>query len=372
MREFVIYDRKLSASERLQNEEYFRDEYEIVSLGWQPPIMESEWTRRKLIPMAGIAAWHSLEDATTDEIPDYTGNNRTLTCATNNPVLQTDVINGLPAMYFDGTNDPFGHTAPSSFTIKHVFILASFEDATFPATFGGLLTDKATTTILTGNPSTAKFYDTDYELSGDFIYRIADVQHAENDQVAPVSGTFKLMEVSFDVGWTMDGIQIGRDRDNATRLWKGWFAESLLYDRVLDDIARLEIYQYFALKYHLWQETAAGLSVFPFVANKPRSVRRGQEHYLSEPYLGDPKALIRGNKIKQIVPQYLLRSQLEFEAAEDFHGQHYPDPSNHFVFRDYNFYPSKDVECRFLTEIEEQGSDVSFRFNYGFTAIEVG
>jgi hypothetical protein len=79
------------------------------------------------------------------------------------------------------------------------------------------------------------------------------------------------------------------------------------------------------------------LLVFPFVSNKSRAIRRGQEHYLSEPYAGDSKVSIRGDKIRQINLQYLGRHQEEFDVAEAFHGQHYPDPTKHFIYRDYNF-----------------------------------
>lgn len=330
----------------------------------------SEWTKRKLLPLGGLEAWHALDLATSGaSIDDFSGKNRTLVCPSNQPVLQTDVINGLPALYFDGTNDPLGYTG--AFPARHCFVLASYENAAFGGKLAGLLSDNATNGLLVGNTVSTRFFNFSYSGFGAYDYRRADVPFAESNQQAPVDSVFRLVEISLDAGWSMDGVQVGQDRGFSDRLWQGWFVESLMYSTIKSDAERWEIYRYFAMKYHLWQETAAGLYIFPFQANRTRPTSRGQEHYVSEPYSGDAKVLVRGGKRRDFQMPYLLRTDVEAKAAEKFHEDHYPDQTKHFVLRDFNYYPPRDAECRFTSPFEEQGSDVAFRFNYSFNALEI-
>ncbi len=331
---------------------------------------DSEWTKRKLVPKGDLEAWHALDLAEDgSNVDDFSGKDRTLSCPSNEPTLQTDVINGRPALYFDGADNFLRYTG--AFTARHVFVLGAYEDAAFGANEAGLLTDNATTGILVGNSVSTRFFNFNFGASGEFDYKRADVAFAEADQQAPVNSVFKLMEVSLDSGWAMDGIRVGQDRTFSSRLWKGWYVESLIYSEVKSDAERWEIYRYFAMKYHLWQETSSGLYVFPFQANRTRPTSRGQEHYLSEPYSGDAKVLVRGGKRKEFQLPFQLRSDVEAVAAQKFHEDHYPDPTDHFIVRDFNYWPPEDHECRFTSPFEEQGSDVAFRFNYSFSALEI-
>ena len=109
--------------------------------------------------------------------------------------------------------------------------------------------------------------------------------------------------------------------------------------------------------------------IFPFVPNKALPSEREQEHYLSEPYSGTPKALVRGSFKRAYTVVFTTRSQAEFDAAEAFHASHYPLTT--IIFRNYRFYPARDFNCRITSPFREQGSESSGRFNYSFDLQEI-
>lgn len=211
-----------------------------------------QWKDTKLLPTSGMIAWHQYEaDVSENGIClDYSGNGYDLGAASNEPVLTADVINGQHGWYFNGSRTPLADS--SSVTPKHVFILASAEDATFAA-YRGLLSGQTTGDILTSNNSGAIF--TDLGLGSNFVYRKNDVLYANSDLQAPVSGNFALLEVKLAAGVTLDGIQVGKQRNIASREWKGWFVEQLLYDRILTDAECLRIRLYFNLKFALYNQS---------------------------------------------------------------------------------------------------------------------
>lgn len=330
--------------------------------------MPYDWKKMDVVPRNSLEAWHHYDPAAglsaNNLITDASGNNRNVTCAAGNaPILTANLLNGQSGWYFNGSRDPLAFTG--SLTTRHAFVVASYEDATFPD-YKGLLSGVAVGDIFTGNNSGDIFFD--FLLSDD-EYRKADVIYASNNQKAPMSGSYAVLEFAIPSSMPLDGIQIGQQRAIApARKWKGWFIESLIYSQIKTALERARIYEYFAMRYRLWPTVASGLNVFPFPANRTRSSERDRENYLSEPYTGDPKALVRGNFKGAFQLPYALRIQPEYEAAEAFHAQHYP--TTKFVFRDYRYYPEKDVICRMASPIREQGSDVTYRFNYSFDAIE--
>lgn len=111
------------------------------------------------------------------------------------------------------------------------------------------------------------------------------------------------------------------------------------------------------------------MAVFPYFSNKTRTSQLDREHYLSEPYSGDPKALVRGQPKRVFTLTFLNRTQAEFLAAETFWISHYPLTT--FTFNDYRFFPARAHTVRFISPLREQGNDVTLRFNYSFDVIEV-
>jgi hypothetical protein len=212
-----------------------------------------QWRDCGLIPTSGLEAWHMYEAGASGHhiIYDYSGNSRIIDSAeTDAAVLSSNVLYGQPGWYFNGsTTVPLNYTG--SVTVKHAFILAAHDDATFNLN-RGLLTGETAGDILVSDSSGTKFFD----LSGttpDMGYRKSDVFYASANQQAPMSNVPELLEVASPVGFTLDGIQIGKQRNLAGKIWKGYFFEQLLYSRILTTNEKDRIKLYFNIKFAQWR-----------------------------------------------------------------------------------------------------------------------
>jgi hypothetical protein len=316
-----------------------------------------------------MEAWHMFEAGHSGDsvINDYSGNDRHVNATgLNPPVLTSDLVYGQPGWYFNGsTTDPLYYTG--SVTWKHLFILASAEGTTFNQN-RGLVSGPTSGDALTSNNSGDTFFN--FGFGSDYQYRKSGVAFAESNQKAPMSATHQILELRRTAGVTMDGIQIGKQRNLAGRIWKGWFFEDLMYSVEKTDLEVFNVYRYFAMRYQVWQiDATTGLYVFPFAADRTLDSETDKENYLSEPYDGDAKALTRGSFKGRYSLPFSTREQEEFDAARAFHAQHYP--LGEFVYRDYAFYPYKEVRVRFASPFRRHGSNVTFRFNYSFDIVEV-
>jgi hypothetical protein len=205
-----------------------------------------DWLATEIIPDA--LAWYQYQygGSAGQVIYDSIGSKH-LECAVSGaPVLTENVIGNQPGWYFDGTSNPLAWTG--SVTVKHVFILASNEDATFDG-YQGLLTGVTSGDVLVGDSGQTTFFD----LGIGNVYTNEGIDYAEANQQAPMSGSFRLMEVSNSDGILLDGIQVGQQRSLTARKWKGHFVEMILFDRILtrDEVRRVRLY--FNIKFGEWQ-----------------------------------------------------------------------------------------------------------------------
>lgn len=326
----------------------------------------TNWTKTNLVPLNGLEAWHhNSVGATSLLVPDASGHGRDLTVsAGNEPELQNDLaaINGESAYYFNGTNDPLSWTGP--ITAKHIFVVMAFEKPEFTS-FEGVLSGVASGNILTSENAGNEF----------FGFGTIDYSYLKNRRVfpldtrdAPMAGNFAVIEMVLPDGFVLDGIRWGQQLADTSRRLQGWIAESLIYSIEQTDVARCWLYEYFPMRYQIWPEYAENVFFIPFAANKTRTSEQDRENYLSDPYEGPSKALVRGEFASVYELPYALRRQEEFAAIKAFHRQHYP--LRKCALRDYRFLPPKDVVGRISSPLREQGSDVTFRFNYSFEFIE--
>ena len=209
--------------------------------------MTYDWTKMNLVPRAALEAWHQYEPGVSADgaMYDYSGHDRHLAAATNKPVLTDGVINEQPGWYFDGTRNPLAWSG--SVTLKHVFIVASFEDTTFP-TARGLMSGLTTGNILSTEGSGNEFADT-----GASQYSLFGETKPPTGQIAPVAGTVGVIEVVYNAGVAMDGIQIGKKLATSEK-HKGNFFEAVSFSDKLTEFAVIKMYQYFAMRYHIWQQ----------------------------------------------------------------------------------------------------------------------
>lgn len=215
-------------------------------------VTAQEWKNSGLIPTSGLLAWHMYEGGVSGHeiIYDYSGNNRTIDSSpTNAAVLTANVLAGQPGWYFNGTTTvPLNYTG--AVTPKHVFVLASAEEVAFTLN-RGLLSGETSGDVLASDSSGDEFVD--LGIGAGFEYRKSDIVYPEAGQEAPMNGAFALIEVSSTGGFGFDGIQVGKQKNIAGRIWKGYFVEQLLFDRVLTLIERTRVMLYFNLKFAQWQ-----------------------------------------------------------------------------------------------------------------------
>lgn len=314
----------------------------------------------------GLEAWYqSTQTSGNLSLIDLSGKGRTITQNTTPPAIQANVQNGKQSIYFDGTKNPLSYSG--SFTARHIFVVASFDDATFNASeYQGLVTDNnGVNGLLVGSPGTNKF--TDFSFGSGYQYRKFDIGYASSNQLAPVSGQKAIMEISLTTGWSLDGVLIGRDRAFTARKWKGHFFEALFYSEIQGEFEKYEIYKHFGEEWHLWRQDANARNIFPFPAQHSRSVTKERKTWLSTPYDGDPVALVRGNSKKKFEFTAEARRPVEMQAADAFIEAHYP--TTKWVYRDYSVYPSVDTTYRFTSHIKEQGSGSRLK-SYAFQAEE--
>lgn len=324
------------------------------------------WNKFDFLPKKDLEAWHHYVPGATGHtaVFDYSGNDRTLySDPSNTSYLVSDVAGGQPGLYLPGDQSPLVYSG--SITIQHIFCVCSYELATFPNNNGILSAPSIYGLLIGGGAATTKFFDTP-EFPGK-IYRKNGVTFAENNMQAPMNQQFSVLELILAEPITLTGLQIGQDRGFTDRKWTGYFFENISFSSIKNETERKRIYEYFAMRYQIWRQNSSGTNIFPFVADRVRSVEREREHYLSTPYSGAKKALVRSINREMQLP-FNLRHPSEFEAAEKFHDQHYP--LTDFIYEDYNYYPFKNRTLNFNSSLKEKGSDVSHRFNYSFDVVE--
>lgn len=326
-----------------------------------------DWRKLEAFPRKNLEGWYQYVPAETGNtvIYDDSGNARTLNSSlSNSTYLQTNVINGQPALRLTGFQDPLKYVG--NVPVRHIFVVASFDNATFAGN-EGLVTDAATNGFLVGaGTGTNKFFDFDPQIVVS-SYRKNGVSYPKTNMLAPMSNQIGIIEMKLSSTMVLDSLQIGRDRNDNTRRWTGFFVEMLVFSAEKNENELRRIYEYFATRYWLWRKNDTGLNIFPFVADRSRSVERDQESYISQPYSGPKKALVYDLQRKFQLP-FSVRHQAEYDAAEAFHAQH--SRTIDFIYEDHKYIPFRNRTMNFTTGIKDDGSNVSYRFNYSFEAEE--
>ena len=301
--------------------------------------------------------WHSADESPVlsgsdvASMTDLSGNGRTVSCATNRPVYAAEVAaaNNMPAITFNGsTTNPLTNTSPV--TLYSIFIVASYDTATFASDYRGLIGGvvAANPACLVGETGQSRFLDNGYGSSQ--VYRMANHIYANASMSAPMSGVPRVIEIHFTGGHGQaNGLQIGRDRDYSARIWDGYVYEWMVYTRVLTDAERMRMYKYFAHKYHLWEQVS-GLDVFPAVADWG-----SQETYGKKVLAEDAEDYTRHARIKRMSKRrfelnFTNRLPNEHNAVKAFYDVKHP--SGEFIYRDRTVYPAEDVTVRFAADAE--------------------
>lgn len=215
--------------------------------------MADKFSATGIVPTSGLAAWHKIEIGFTghDIIYDYSGNNIHVSTPNTPPQVQSNVLNGNPAMYWSGTAKPLLSTTPVS--VQHVFLVAAYDGAAFAGN-EGLISNPTFVGVLTGaGAATTKFEDLDSGEFGAYVYKKNSTVFAAGNHQAPMGlANTSLIEIVFTSLDSFDtGLQFGQNIDNTARKWKGWLFESIIYQSALTATEIAKIYLYFNIKYGL-------------------------------------------------------------------------------------------------------------------------
>ncbi len=158
-----------------------------------------------------------------DSVVDSSGNSRDATILSDvhavKPKYRTNQQNGLGVGRFTDTggSETWPLFREEDFTFYWALIVAKFDGASF-STYSGALTALTTHTFFTGNSGDGLWFDQSYD---DEYFSSNGVAYAPSAKPGPMS-KFTISFIQIRAGLSVDGIQIGRDRDeSASRTWKG-------------------------------------------------------------------------------------------------------------------------------------------------------
>jgi len=181
-----------------------------------------------------IAGLNDADPATT--WTDISGNGKDFTGAgTARPLYKTGILNGYPALLFDGSNDVMDSVSISG--VKSICVVAKYTGATF-ANYNGLIT--GANIWLIGNAGTADFYPSD--VGGAKIYK--DGAYTS----AAVTNAWHVFIITSTAG-TNVAIKLGNDRGYGGRFWAGYVTNIDVYSTVLTALNIADLTAYYKAKY---------------------------------------------------------------------------------------------------------------------------
>jgi hypothetical protein len=216
---------------------------EPINPAYLPTIMVS---RGRITPMSipTLAMWWEADrvnstDGTAVEPIDLGPNAVTITGVANQKALyKTNIVNGKPALLFDGTDDFY---SVGSFTLGTLVVAMKYTLATFND-FDGLWTDATTNPYLIGNQSAPEFY-----ASGRALTHRAD---GATYSFTAICNAWHVMSFTDASPITPSGgtWNIGRDRGTAGRVWHGYIYGMAAYTTALSAANLTLVERYFGSK----------------------------------------------------------------------------------------------------------------------------
>lgn len=219
--------------------------------------------------ISGLAMWWKADaiGGLSDGDPvstwaDSSGNSRDLTqTGTARPTYKTGILNSLPVVRFDASDDFLTRTETLSFTAAEVFIVFKVDNDPPAGIAQTGLWNFSDDGALNGHYPyfDGTFYDafgsTARKTLGDLtpdlstVFRLYNVSTASGAWTARLDGT-QVHTDGNTVGWPSTAYVVGRSRD-ATYFFDGDIAEIVIYSAVLSAGDRDDLEAYFDTKYNL-------------------------------------------------------------------------------------------------------------------------
>lgn len=286
-------------------------------------------------------------------LTDYSGNSRDLEGSPTQPTFRTNVINGKDVVRFTGTDEPLSNAA--NFTIKCGWIVMKFDASTF-SDYQGVLSGLASADILTSNNSGINFFDF---LIDFYEFRSTDKIYPKTGAPAPMAA-FKLIFFRFWKNLSLDGVQLGQQRNLTARKFDGDIALVALYSK---NFCEQEIRTHtdaIAANFGLTME-----DVYPYQADKSSNEQSEQRVNFYDP----PE----GNRISEVITdpkrvfelKFTSRRRAEKDAMKEFHAAHYA-AANQCIYRNYNTIPPEDIEGYIDSEYELAGALNNYAYGFRF------
>lgn len=216
----------------------------------------------------GLLAWYPLTNDDPGDanglIQDESGNNRDMQVPIGIPtdVIEEDQINGERAMVHN--EDTLIRNVTATISVRDIFMVAKVDDTPdFVDPFRGLLSgiDDTNAAVLVGKGSTVRWL-TNAEGAPAFGWLLDDVLQADGARNAPFDAFHRIRVTTSGAAVILDGVQVGRDREHADRLFKGKWADLMLFStqRTENEAKAIALYQ--DLKFNLWRTNGTAIN-FP-------------------------------------------------------------------------------------------------------------
>ncbi len=178
--------------------------------------------------------------------PDASSLGNNATASTTAPTYFTEVLNGLPIVRFDGTDDTM--TLGSLITNAQTVFWVCRENIA-AAAYRPFLGSTSYTDFYRG-PSDA-FWNSAYDSSGvvNGVTRLNGSLVSTPTTTAPPQGQFMVVSL---VGTGPSHVnQITQDRNVSGNVWNGDIAEIIIYNTALSDTDRIHVEEYLSNKYNI-------------------------------------------------------------------------------------------------------------------------
>lgn len=212
-------------------------------------------TQMGLSDGTAVTTWTDLSTA---------GNNFTQSTAGNKPVFHTNIINSLPAVQFDGTDDFMSSAANPVAVPLSAFVVTQPTLNTASQKSYATIIHAVTTSVglFMAARLTTNFWGTFVTTSGDLSSTNAltsGTNYLLENTVASVGaipflyqrGVQVATSANSEIGPANGGGGLGKDLINANRQYAGYIAEVLIYDTVLSSGDRATVENYLIAKWAL-------------------------------------------------------------------------------------------------------------------------
>lgn len=224
----------------------------IANSGTITNVAERQVTPLLPSALSGLVAWHdanaiagvSAEEGITTWA-DLSGNGHNLTQSTeaDRPLYETNVLNGLPGVKFNGSSQFM--KASAAIGIGQLFVVAKYTAAAF-STYAGCVSgtvSEGAQQMLVGESGATTWA----ALGGQYYYNGVEEFNGEAGTFPAPIEAFGLCVMTHE--WPSLMLQLGRDREFAERLWHGYIFEVIAFSRVLAPNAQESLEAYLQNKY---------------------------------------------------------------------------------------------------------------------------